>query len=57
MHDDHYVLVDHDDYYILVGHDVLVVFVTSNRQIICQFHKSLVTDNVMMELPLHVPGS
>jgi len=57
VHDDHYVLVDHDDYYVLVGHDVLVVSVTSSRQIICQFHKLPVTNNVMMELPLHVPGS
>ena len=46
MHDDHYVLVDHDDYYMLVVYDVFVVFVT--RQLICQFHKLLVTNNEMM---------
>jgi len=46
VHDDHYVLVDHDDYYMLVVYDVFVVFVT--RQLICQFHKLLVTNNEMM---------
>ena len=44
MDDDHYVLVHHD----LVVHGVTVVFVTSNEQFICQFHKLLVTDNDMM---------
>ena len=48
MHDDYYVLVDHDDYYVLMGHDVLVVFITSNKQLICRFYKLLVTDDAMM---------
>ena len=38
VHDDYYVLADHD----LVVHTVVVVSVTSNKQLICQFHKLLV---------------
>ena len=40
----------HDDHYVIVVHDVLVFFVTSNRQLICQFHELLVTDNAMMDI-------
>jgi len=44
VHDDYYVLADHD----LVVHTVIVVSVTSNRQLIYRFHKLLVTNNDMM---------
>ena len=40
----------HDDHYVIVVHDVLVFSVTSNRQLICQFHELLVTDNAMMDI-------
>ena len=40
----------HDDHYVIVVHDVLVFFVTSNRQLICQFHELLVKDNAMMDI-------
>ena len=44
MHDDHYVMVNHD----LVIYGVIVIFVTSIRQLNYQFSKLLVTDNDMM---------
>ena len=40
----------HDDHYVIVVHDVLVFFVTSNRQLICQFHELLVTDSAMIDI-------
>ena len=40
----------HDDHYVIVVHDVLVFSITSNRQLICQFHELLVTDNAMMDI-------
>lgn len=40
--------MDHDDYYILVGHDVLVVSLTSNGQMICQFCRFLVMDDAVI---------
>ena len=40
----------HDDHYVIVVHDVLVFSVTSNRQLICQFHELLVMDNAMMDI-------
>jgi hypothetical protein len=47
----------HDDHYVIVVHDVLVFFVTNNRQLICQFHELLVTDNAMMDITFFMCGS
>jgi len=44
VRDDHYVMVNHD----LVVHGVLVIFITSNRQLNCRFYKLLVMDKDMM---------
>jgi len=43
VHDDHYVMVNHD----LVVYSVIVISVTSNKQLNYQFYKLLVMDNDM----------